>query len=189
MSWKIDTAHTAIEFSVRHMMISRVRGSFEKFDGVVNLDEQNPQNTTVDVTMDSASISTRDAQRDAHLRSADFLNVEKYPTVRFRSTGVELTGAKTARLHGDLTIVGQTRPVTLDVTFVGKSQSPWGATSVGFEASTKISRKEWGLVWNVGLETGGVLVSDEISITIELELTQVAEEPAASEPQVEAVAA
>lgn len=188
MSWKFDTSHSAIEFSVRHMMISRVRGRFEKFDGIINLDEQNPRNTTVDVTIDAASISTRDAQRDGHLRSADFLNVEQYPTLHFRSTRVDVTSANTALLHGDLTIAGQARPVTLDVTFVGKSQSPWGHTSYGFEGSTKISRKEWGLVWNVGLETGGVLVSDEIAITIELELVQVVEEPVASETQPEAVA-
>jgi polyisoprenoid-binding protein YceI len=178
MAWQIDASHTSIEFSVRHMMISKARGQFERFSGTINLDENNPGNTTVDIEIEAASINTRDAQRDGHLRSADFLSVIEYPFVLFKGTSVEVTSANTAKLTGDLTIRDITHPVTLDVEFVGKSKSPWGTTAYGFSATTKISRKEWNLVWNVALETGGVLVGDEITISIEIELVKVAEQQA-----------
>jgi polyisoprenoid-binding protein YceI len=182
MSWQIDNAHTAIEFAARHMMISKVRGRFESFSGTVNLDEQNPQNTTVDVTIEAASINTREAQRDGHLRSPDFLDVATYPEIRFVSTQVERTGNAAAKLHGDLTIRGVTRPVVLDVEYVGKSKSPWGTTNYGFTGRTRLSRKEWGLNWNVALETGGWLVSDEITVEIEIELVKMPEQqPEAAE--------
>ncbi|MEJ5314612.1 MULTISPECIES: YceI family protein [Anaerolinea] len=179
MSWQIDTAHTQIQFTVRHLMISKVRGWFEKFSGTVNLDENNLENTTVDVIIDAASINTREPQRDAHLRSADFLDVEHHPQLTFKSTRVERTGENTARLYGDLTIRGMTRPVVLDVTFNGMLTNPWGMTSAGFSASTRINRKDWGLEWNVALEAGGWLVGDEVEIAIEAELIKVsAEQPA-----------
>lgn len=170
MAWKIDPAHSAIHFSVRHMMISNVRGEFQRFDGTIDLDEQNPENTTVDIRIDASSINTREPQRDAHLRSADFLDVENYPYITFKSTRVERTGEKTARLHGDLTIRGITKPVVLDVEHSGILTNPWGNPSAGFEARTKINRKDWNLTWNQALEAGGVLVGDEIKVEIELEL-------------------
>jgi len=175
MAWQIDPVHTHIQFSVRHMMISKVRGEFERFSGTVNLDEEHPERTTVSVQIEAASINTRAADRDNHLRSPDFFNAAQYPYLTFQSTRVERTGERTARLHGDLTIRDVTRPVVLDVTFVGKAKSPWGTVSAGFSGQTTINRKDWGLTWNQALETGGVLVGDEIAIDIELELIEVPE--------------
>jgi polyisoprenoid-binding protein YceI len=175
MSWTIDTAHSEVNFAARHMMISNVRGGFEKFSGTVDFDEVNPANTTVSVQIEAASLSTRDAQRDGHLRSADFFDVEKYPTIRFESKRVEVLDERHARLTGDLTIRDVTREVTLEVEYSGMSKSPWGSTNAGFTASTKISRKNWGLNWNVALETGGWLVGDEIKIDLELEIVKQAE--------------
>lgn len=180
MSWKIDPAHSEINFAVRHMMISKVRGQFEQFDGTVEFDERNPQNTKVDVKIDAASITTKENQRDGHLRSADFLNAEKYPYLTFKSSSVERTGEKTARLAGDLTIQEVTKPVALDVEYAGMAKSPWGSTSAGFSARTKINREDWGLTWNVALETGGWLVGKEIEIFIEVELIKEAEVESAS---------
>lgn len=175
MSWNIDTAHTQVEFSVRHLMIAKVRGSFEKFSGTVHLDEANPANTSVDITIETASVNTREAARDGHLRSPDFFNSEAFPTMTFKSTRVDVLDGANARLIGDLTIRDVTKPVTLDVEFLGKAKSPWGTTSAGFTGKTKINRKEWGLTWNQGLETGGVLVGEDVEISIELELVQQAE--------------
>lgn len=170
MIWMIDPAHSRIEFLVRHMMISKVRGVFENFTGSVALDEENPENTAVEVEIDASSINTREERRDAHLRSADFLDAENYPTLTFRSKTVERLGENAARMTGELTIRGVTRPVVMDVEFNGIAKSPWGQESAGFTAHTAINRKDWGLTWNQALETGGVLVSDEIEINIELEL-------------------
>lgn len=172
MTWQTDTSHTHIQFSVRHMMISKVRGHFDKFNVNVNLDEANPERSSVMVDIDAASLDTRDANRDGHLRSADFLNAETYPTLRFQSKRVEQISAERARLIGDLTIREITREVPLDVEFVGRSKSPWGAESLGFNAKTRINRKDWGLTWNVGLETGGWLVGDEVAIEIDAELVK-----------------
>jgi polyisoprenoid-binding protein YceI len=183
MAFQIDNAHTQIQFAVRHMMISKVRGEFTKFSGSVELNVEQPERTTVDVAVDLASINTRDAQRDGHLRSADFFDVEKYPAMKFKSTNVEVLNKKQARLTGDLTIRDVTKPLTLDVEFVGSAKSPWGATSYGFAAKTKINREDWGLVWNVALETGGWLVGKDVEIEVDVELVQVAE------AQPEAVAA
>jgi polyisoprenoid-binding protein YceI len=174
-SFQLDKSHSSIDFTARHMMISKVRGRFDSFDGTFALDEQNPANSRVNVTIDAASISTRDAQRDAHLLSPDFLNVEAFPTLSFAGSRVEQLSDNTAKLYGDLTIRDVTNPVVIDVTFLGTSLSPWGQTAYGFEGSTRISRKAWGLTWNVALETGGVLVGDEIDISIALELVKVAE--------------
>ncbi|MFN8446043.1 MAG: YceI family protein [Caldilineaceae bacterium] len=172
MAFQIDYGHSHIQFSARHMMISKVRGEFRKFSGSVNLDESNPANTTVDITIDAASISTRDDARDGHLKSPDFLNAEAFPNLTFKSNRVEVTSANTAKLYGDLTIRGTARPVVLDVEFSGKSKSPWGTENYGFEAHTKFNRKDWGLEWNVALETGGLLVGEEINVDIELELVK-----------------
>ena len=178
MSYQIDNAHSQVQFTVRHMMISKVRGWFEKFEGTVELDEANPANTKVEVRIDTASINTRDAQRDGHLRSADFFEAEKYPQMVFKSTRVEVLDNATAKLYGDLTIKDVTNPVVMEVEYNGSAKSPWGTTSYGFNGRTVINRKDWGLGWNKALETGGVLVGDEITIDIELELVQVPEQAA-----------
>lgn len=170
MTWTIDSAHSRIDFKVRHMMISRVRGEFEDFEGTIDFNEENPEATTIDVTIDAASINTRAEDRDNHLRSEDFLYVEKYPEIRFRSKRVELIDEEHALLIGDLTIRGESREVELDVEYHGMAQSPWGTMSAGFSATTSFNRKDWGLQWNQALETGGVLVGDQVDVSIEVEL-------------------
>lgn len=181
MYWQIDNAHSEINFTVRHMMIAKVRGQFEQFSGTIEFDPEQPENTTVDVQIASTSINTREQDRDNHLRSPDFLNAEQYPYLTFKSTGVELTGANTARLIGDLTIQDVTRSVTLEITYAGVAKSPWGTTSAGFSAETTINREDWGLTWNKALETGGFLVGKEIEVNVEIELVkQEVSEPAAS---------
>ena len=179
MAWTIDASHSQIQFSVRHMMISNVRGRFENFGGTVELDENNIESSKVNVTVDIATINTRDAQRDGHLRSADFFDIEKYPHMIFVSKKVTKTDGNHALILGDLTIHGVTKEATLKVEFNGQAKSPWGTTSAGFTAETKINRKDWGLGWNKALETGGVLVGEEITINIDLELVQQAEPAAA----------
>lgn len=175
MSYQIDNAHSQIQFTVRHMMISRVRGWFEKFSGNFEIDEKNPAASKVTVQIEAESINTREPQRDGHLRSADFFEVEKYPYLTFTSTRVEVLDNAHARLHGDLTIRGISRPVVMEVEYTGQAQSPWGKTSLGFNGHTVINRKDWDLTWNKALETGGMLVGDDITIDIELELIQVPE--------------
>ena len=172
MAWQIDPTHSHVQFTVRHMMISKVRGSFEKFSGTVDFDENEPTKSSVDVTIDVNSINTREEQRDGHLKSPDFFDAATYPTITFKSTGAEKTGENRGKLHGDLTIKGVTQPVTLDVEYAGQAKSPWGTTSAGFTASGKISRKDWGLTWNQALETGGVLVGDDVQMDIEIELVK-----------------
>jgi polyisoprenoid-binding protein YceI len=172
MAWQLDPSHSSVQFVARHMMLSKVRGEFGQFAVDLTLDVDQPENSTVEARIETDSINTRDSQRDAHLRSADFLKAEEYPEIVFKSTRVERTGETTAKLHGDLTIRDVTKPVVLDITYLGSSKSPWGATSLGFEASTKIDREEWGLTWNVALETGGWLVGKEITIDIETEFVQ-----------------
>jgi polyisoprenoid-binding protein YceI len=182
MNWQIDFAHSEIAFTVRHMMISKVRGRFEEFDGSVDFDLDNPAETTVSVDVDVASIDTRDEDRNNHLRSPDFFDVESYPTMHFESSRVERTGEKTAKLFGDLTIKDVTREIVLDVTYAGMAKSPWGSTSAGFSASGTINRKDWGLNWNQALETGGVLVGDKVQIDVEVELIKQEEEEAEAAP-------
>jgi polyisoprenoid-binding protein YceI len=184
MAWQIDAAHSQIQFSVKHMMISTARGTFDRFSGTIEADENNPTGASVDVKIEAASINTKDEKRDGHLRSPDFFNADEYPYLTFKSTRVELSDETTGKLYGDLTIRDVTRPVVLDVEYAGQAKSPWGTTSAGFSAQTKINRKDWGLNWNVALETGGWLVSDTITISIELELVKQVEPE-----QAEAVAA
>ena len=179
MSWNIDIAHTSVQFTVRHMMISKVRGEFEKFSGTVNLDEANPANTTVDIKIETASVNTRDEKRDGHLRSPDFFNADQYPYMTFKSKRVEVISSDHAHLTGDLTIRDVTREVVLEVEHSGMAKNPWGATAAGFSATTRINRKDWNLNWNMALETGGVLVADEVNIAIELELVKQPEAAAA----------
>jgi len=172
MTWKIDAAHSHIQFSVRHMMISKVRGEFADFGGTINFDENDPEATSVHVEIDAASIDTGVEDRDNHLRSEDFLKVEEYPTITFESKRVELVGDRRARLVGDLTIRGRSREVELDVELQGIAKSPWGNYSAGFSASASFNRKQWGLEWNQALETGGVLVGDKVNVDIEVELVK-----------------
>jgi polyisoprenoid-binding protein YceI len=170
-TWTIDPSHSTIEFVAKHMMITTVKGRFAEFEGTIVGDEQNLADSTVEVTMQAASLDTRSEQRDAHLRSPDFLDVETYPTVTFRSTGI--SGTKDEfQLTGDLTIRGVTRPVTLDVTFEGEGKDPWGGTRASFSAKGKFDRRDFGLTWNVALETGGILVSNEVKINIEAQVVQ-----------------
>ena len=168
-TWTIDPSHSTIEFVAKHMMITTVKGRFAEFEGTVVADETNLAASTVEVTMQSASLDTRSEQRDAHLRSPDFLDVEQYPEVTFRSTRIEGTKDE-FQLTGDLTIRGVTRPVTLDVTFEGEGKDPWGGTRASFSARGKFDRRDYGLTWNVALETGGILVSNEVKINIEAQV-------------------
>ena len=172
MSWKIDPSHSEIQLSVRHMMISKVRGRFEAFTGEVNFNEENPAASSVDVTIQADSISTRDAGRDGHLKSPDFLNAEVYPVLRFKSKRVEVVSETKGRIYGELTIRDISRDVVLDAEYTGQAMSPWGTTSAGFSATTSFDRKEWGLGWNQALETGGILVGDKVDVSIELELVK-----------------
>lgn len=172
MSWNIDSVHTSVTFSARHMMISNVRGQFDEVSGSVEFNPEQPEQSSVDVRIKAGSINTSEPQRDAHLKSPDFLDVENFPEITYKSRQVEVIDENRGRVTGDLTIRDVTRQVILDVEYAGMSRSPWGASAAGFTATTSINRKDWGLVWNVALETGGVLVGDTIKITIELELVQ-----------------
>jgi polyisoprenoid-binding protein YceI len=170
MAWQIDNTHSHIQFSVRHMMLAKVRGEFDKFSGTVSLDEANPAASTVDIQIEAASINTREAQRDGHLKSPDFFDAATYPTLNFKSKRVDVKNDHHAIVVGDLTIRDVTKEVALDVEYMGQSKTPFGTTNAGFEATTKINRKDFGLVWNAVLETGGVAVGDEITVNIDLEL-------------------
>ena len=180
MSWQIDPNHSYIQFSARHMMITTVRGRFERFTVAVDADEDNPTRALVEVQIEAASVDTRNAQRDADLRSANFLDADQYPYITFKSTRIEQIDPSHGRIFGDLTIHGVTKEAVLDVEYAGQAKSPWGTTSAGFNATTKISRKDWGLSWNMVIETGGVMVGDEITIDIELELVKQAEQATAA---------
>jgi polyisoprenoid-binding protein YceI len=170
MSWKIDSNHSRIGFNVRHMMIATVHGHFEDFGGTVDFDENNPVNTKVDIWIDAASLTTKAADRDNHLRSADFFDVQNHPYLKFKSKRVEQIDNENGRLIGDLTIRGVTQEVELAVTHAGIATSPWGQTVAGFTAATSVNRKDFDLTWNVALETGGLLVGEKVKIEIELEL-------------------
>ena len=166
-TWVLDPAHSEVTFSVRHMMISQVRGVFGVKSATSEAGE-NPLDTKVTASVDVASVDTKDEGRDAHLRSADFFDAEANPTITFRSTEVRLDGGEDLALAGDLTINGVTRPVELDVEYNGSAVDPWGNPRVGFSGVTEVSRKDFGLTWNVALEAGGVLVGDKAKIAIEV---------------------
>jgi polyisoprenoid-binding protein YceI len=175
--WKLDPAHSAAEFSARHMMITTVRGGFKNVNGIINYDPANPAASSVEVTIDTNQItSTGVEQRDGHLRSPDFLDVANYPTITFKSTKVEPNAdGSQAKITGDLTIRGVTRPVTLQAELLGQAKSPYGTTNIGFSAATKINREDWGLNWNMALEAGGWLVGKEINISLDVEAVLVTE--------------
>jgi len=170
-TWTIDEAHTHVEFAVKHMMISTVKGRFGKVSGTVTTQKGDFSDAVVDVTIDAASLDTRQEQRDAHLRSADFFNVEQFPTLRFVSKRLDKTGSG-YQLVGDLTIRDVTTEVVLAVSDEGRGKDPWGGERAGFSATTKVDRRAYGLTWNQALETGGILVGDDIKISIEAELVK-----------------
>ena len=167
--WELDLVHSSINFWVRHLMVSKVHGRFSGWSGTFDFDPNNPTSGQVEVQIDAASIDTKDAQRDGHLKSADFLETESHPQIRFKSTSVERKDGEHYHLHGDLTIHGTTRPIVLEVEYSGQVKDPWGGERVGFSAKTSINRKDYGLTWNQALETGGILVGEKVEIQVELE--------------------
>jgi polyisoprenoid-binding protein YceI len=178
-TWNIDTSHSGIHFSVRHMMIAKVRGAFDRFQGTIHLDEREPAASKVTVRVDAASVDTREEKRDAHLRSADFFDTETYPELTFESTSVERLGEDRYRVRGDLTIRGVTREVILDAVALGVGKDPWGNERAVFQAETTVNRKDFGLTWNQALETGGVLVGDKVEIALDVQAVRAAASEAA----------
>jgi polyisoprenoid-binding protein YceI len=178
-SWNVDAAHSGINFSVRHMVVSRVRGRFAQYKGSVELDEGDLTRSSFEVEIDAASIDTGTPERDAHLRSADFFDVQTYPALRYRSRRIERLADDRYRVFGELTIRDVTRDVALEVEYGGQAADPWGNQRAGFVARAAIERKDFGLAWNQVLEAGGVLVGDRVDIDIELELVRAAKEQAA----------
>jgi polyisoprenoid-binding protein YceI len=169
-TWQIDPAHTSVEFTVRHMMISNVKGQFQKTTGTITVDGNDPTSAKIDATIDASSIDTRVERRDADLKSSNFLDVAKYPTITFKSTKVEAAGPGKWKVTGDLTLHGVTKPVVLDVESSGKPiHDPMGNTRAGASATTKINRSDFGLTYNKVLESGGVMVGDEVAISIDVE--------------------
>jgi polyisoprenoid-binding protein YceI len=173
--WVIDPDHTVAVFSIRHMMIANVHGHFNKIKGTIHFDPDDVIHSSVEVSIDASSICTGIKKRDDHLRSPDFLNVEKYPEILFRSTKVESTDGKRCKVNGALTIHGVTQTVTLEVEYCGPIKSPFGATSLGFSAKTIINREDFGIKWNMAMEGGGVMVGRDVEITIDAEADLVTE--------------
>lgn len=171
-TYQIDPSHSSANFSIKHMMIAKVHGGFEKLSGTFIYDAADPSKSNVDVTIDVASINTHEAQRDTHLKSADFFDVEKYPTITFKSTRIEKNGGD-LKIVGNLTIHGVTNAVILEVEGPSEElKDPWGNAKIGASATTKISRKDFGLTWNAALEAGGLLVGDEVSISIDVQFVK-----------------
>ena len=168
-NWNIDAAHSGINFSVRHMVVSKVRGRFAKYTGAIKIDDGDLTRSVVEVTIDAASLDTGVADRDTHLRSADFFDVEKFPELRFRSKRVEKLTDEKYRVIGDLTIRDVTREVALDVEYGGRGKDPWGNERVGFVAKASVDRKDFGLKWNQALDAGGVLVGDRVDIELDVQ--------------------
>ncbi len=169
-SYEIDPAHSSVQFSIRHLMVTNVRGSFKGVKGTVVYDPDAPATSTVRALIDATTISTNDNERDTHVKSADFLDVEQYPTIEFNSTSVKKSGATGLEVTGDLTVHGITKPVVLHVEDISpETKDPWGNTRIGASAKTKIKRSDFGLKWNAPLETGGVLVGDDVKLEFELE--------------------
>jgi len=172
-TWNIDPAHSIAEFKVKHMMIANVKGRFSRVSGVLIRDGSDPTNDRVEATIESASIQTGDEQRDGHLKSADFFDVEKFPTLHFKSTGIKVVGEGELSVEGDLTIRGVTRKVRFAVEGpTPPAKDPWGNTRIGVSATTKINRKDFGLTWNTALDGGGILVGDDITITLDAQFVK-----------------
>ena len=171
-TWNIDTTHSGIHFSIRHMVVAKVRGAFKAFSGTVQLDEQAPASSSVSVRIEVASIDTGVEQRDNHLRSPDFFDVAKCPAITFQSTKVEKASGNNLRVTGNLTIRDVSREVVLDVEQLGTGKDPWGQLRVAFEAKTSVDRRDFGLTWNQALEAGGVLVGEKVEISLEVQAVQ-----------------
>jgi len=167
--WDFDLSHSSVNFHVRHLMVSKVHGRFTKWNGTLQLDEDDLTRSQLDIEIDASSIDTKEEKRDEHLRSPDFLEVAKFPTITFKSTKITRDGDDRYLVTGDLTIHGVTKPVKLEVEGGDRVKDPWGGTRTGFSARTQISRKEFGLTWNVALEAGGFLVGDKLEISLEIE--------------------
>jgi len=177
--WNIDTVHSGINFSVRHMVVSKVRGRFTKYSGTLAIDDADLTRSVVEATIDAASIDTGTAQRDTHLRSPDFLDVERFPEIRFRGTRIDKVADDRYHLVGDLTIRDVTREVSLEVEYGGQAKDPWGNARIGFVAKATLDRKDFGLLWNQVLEAGGVLVGDRVDIELEVQAVRAAAAKAA----------
>ena len=173
-SYAIDASHSRLGFQARHAMVTNVRGHFSDFTGTVVIDANDPTASTAEVEVRMESVHTASADRDAHLRSGDFFDVEQFPTMTFRSTSVEVidVAEQTLEVHGDLTIKGVTRPVTVELEFAGSAKDPFGAYRAGFQGKAVVNRKDWGLTWNAALETGGVLVSEKIKLDFDIALVK-----------------
>ena len=169
MTWTVDPMHTQVEFSAKHMGIMTVKGAFTGVNAAIDFKEDDFTASSVEATIDASTLSTHDNQRDGHLKSPDFLDVEHFPTITFKSTRIERAAHDQYRMAGDLTIKDVTRPVSLEVVYSGQAKDPMGNMHAGFSAYTTINRKDWGLSWNVALETGGLLVGDQIKIALEIE--------------------
>lgn len=175
--YQLDPAHTRLGFVARHAMVTKVRGQFTDFSGTLHIDAENPSRSTAELTIKAASVTTANEQRDGHLRTNDFFDAENYPTWTFRSTQAEKVGKDTYRVTGDLTIKDKSNPVVIDFEHTGSAQDPWGGTRVGFEGHTTVNRKDWDLNWNSALDTGGVLVSEKV--TLEIDVAAVKDQPRA----------
>ena len=172
-NWKIDPVHSSAQFKVKHMMISNVKGEFTAVTGALTLDEKDITKSRVEASIDATTINTREAQRDAHLKSADFLDVEKFPTLSFKSTRITKAGDSELSVTGELSIHGVTRNVVFEVEGMSApTKDPWGNTRIGLSATTRISRKDFGLTWNTALETGGILVGEEVTITLDVQFVK-----------------
>lgn len=167
-SYTLDASHSRVGFVARHAMIAKVRGAFNEVTGTATIDGANPSASSLEVVIQAASVDTRDANRDGHLRSADFLDVETYPTITFTATAFDVVDSDTVAVTGDLVIRGVSRPVTIPFTFGGAATDPFGNSRIGFEGSVVVNRKDWGLTWNAALETGGVLVSEKVTLEFEV---------------------
>jgi polyisoprenoid-binding protein YceI len=178
-TWQIDPSHSSVNFSIKHMMIAKVHGGFEKFSGTLVYDDQNPSASTINASIESASISTREANRDTHLKSADFFDVEKFPAITFTATNIQRTGDGEFKALGNLTIRDVTQEVALIVEGPSEElKDPYGNIKTAFSATTKIKRKDFGLNWNAALETGGILVGEDVSITLDLQFAKQVAVPA-----------
>jgi polyisoprenoid-binding protein YceI len=167
--WKIDPAHSSVDFSIKHMVISRVKGTFHTFDAVIEADPEDLTTARIEFTVDVASVDTRNEDRDNHLRGADFFDAENYPKMMFKATRIVKKSEGEYEVTGDLTIRGVTRPETFLVTYEGQGKDPWGGIRAGFSANGTINRSDYGLKWNAALETGGVLVGDQVQVSLEIE--------------------
>ena len=175
VKWVIDPAHSEIAFKVKHLMITNVKGAFKQFYASVYTEGDDFKNAEVNFKMDAASVDTGNSDRDTHLKSPDFFDVENHKEITFVSREIENVDGGNFRIHGDLTIKGTAKPITVSVDFLGLAKDPWGNEKAGFELSTKINRKDWGLNWNVAIEAGGVLVSDDVYINCEVQLLRAKE--------------